>query len=223
MAVLDLLVRVFTDHGYLAVFVVLLISGFGIPIPEDISLVAGGIIAGLGYANVHAMVVVGLCGVLFGDTAMFLIGRHFGVRALKLRWVAHLLTPRRYARVQMKFSRYGNRLMFVARFLPGMRTAVYLTAGMTQRISFLRFILLDGLAALISVPIWVYLGFYGAENHEWLLGWVHRGESVVGFGALALVAGVAWIWWRRKGRVHARLRAFRTHKAARQARRSDLP
>jgi membrane protein DedA with SNARE-associated domain len=215
MGVLHTLIDLFTRHGYLAVFAVLLISGFGIPIPEDISLVAGGIIAGLGYADVNVMCAVGLAGVLIGDTVMFLIGHTLGARALKLRWVAHLLTPRRYAKVQHKFSRYGNRLMFVARFLPGLRTAVFLTAGMTHRVSFVRFIALDGLAALISVPVWVYLGYFGAENHDWLLAWVKRGEGVVLAVIAVLAVAAAWFWWRRKGRAYARLRAFRARREQR--------
>lgn len=218
MAFLDTLIRLFTEHGYVAVFVVLMMSGFGIPLPEDISLVAGGVIAGLGYANVHVMVLVGLAGVLLGDVVMFLTGRHFGTRALRLRWVSYLLTPRRYAKVQHQYARYGNRVMFVARFLPGLRTAIYITAGMSQRVSFARFILFDGLAAAISVPFWVYLGYFGAENHQWLVAWVKRGESVVLVGAVLVVALVAWFWWRRRGRAQARLRAFRAHRAARHAR-----
>ena len=142
MDTLDVLVRFFTDNGYAAVFIVLMICGFGLPIPEDITLVAGGVIAGLGYANVHVMCAVAIVGILAGDVIMFMIGRHFGERALRLRWVAFLLTPRRYALVQAKFTRYGNRLMFIARFLPGLRSPIYLTAGMTGRISFMQFFLL---------------------------------------------------------------------------------
>ena len=37
----------FTDYGYWAVLFVLIICGFGVPIPEDITLVSGGVIAGL--------------------------------------------------------------------------------------------------------------------------------------------------------------------------------
>lgn len=216
MDFLDFLIRLFTEHGYLAVFVVLLASGFGIPFPEDVSLVAGGVIAGLGYANVHVMVFVGLAGVLVGDTVMFLTGRIFGQRALKWRWVAWLLTPRRYAKVQHKFARYGNRMMFFARFLPGLRTAVYITAGMSRRVSFTQFILFDGLAAVLSVPLWVYLGFYGAENHQWLVAWVKRGESVVLVGVVLVIGLIGGFWWRRRGRARERLRTFRAHRAARR-------
>ena len=112
MDFLDQLIRLFAENGYLAVFLVLLISGFGVPIPEDISLVAGGIIAGLGYADLRLMCLVGLAGVLVGDTVMFLIGHQFGVRAMRVRWIAHLLTPRRYAMVQAKFDRCVELLPF---------------------------------------------------------------------------------------------------------------
>lgn len=186
MDFLTILLSLFTDYGYLAVFTVLLICGFGIPIPEDISLVAGGVIAGLGYADVHLMVVVGMLGVLIGDATMFTIGRLFGEKVLAWRFVAKLLTPARYCAVQDKFARYGNRLMFVARFLPGLRSAIFLTAGMTRRVPYWRFLLLDGLAALISVPAWVYLGYFGAYNREWLLMWVGRGQT-----GLLVLLGIA--------------------------------
>ena len=215
MDFLDHLITLFTVHGYVAVFVVLLVSGFGVPIPEDVSLVAGGIIAGLGYADVRVMCAVGLAGVLIGDMVVFLVGRHFGARALRLRWIAHLLTPRRYAQVQAKFERYGNRLMFIARFLPGLRTAVFLTAGMSQRIPFARFIALDGLAALISVPVWIGLGYYGAENREWLLAWIRRGQGAIAIAALVLVAIIGWVVWRHASQRRSRLRQHRTRRADR--------
>ena len=46
----------FSQYGYAAVFLVLIACGFGVPIPEDITLVTGGVISGLGQANVHMMV-----------------------------------------------------------------------------------------------------------------------------------------------------------------------
>ncbi len=209
---LDFLVSAFTQNGYVAVFIVLMICGFGLPVPEDITLVAGGVIAGLGYANVHVMAAVGIVGILAGDVLMFMLGRHYGERALRLRWIAYLLTPKRYALVQAKFSRYGSRLMFIARFLPGLRSPIYLTAGMTRRISFIRFFLLDALAALISAPIWVYLGYYGAQNHEWLLKWLDRGKVIVMVVAAIILAVIVRYFWRRSARRRALLRLRQTRR-----------
>ncbi|WP_020648204.1 DedA family protein [Solimonas variicoloris] len=215
MDLLDPLLAFFTDNGYLAVFVVLLACGFGMPIPEDITLVAGGIIAGIGDANVHLMCLVGLAGVLSGDAVMFWTGRHFGERARQLRWVSWLLTPKRYARIEALYRRHGNRLMFIARFLPGLRTPIYLTAGMTRRVPFWRFLMLDGLAALISVPLWVYLGYFGAENHEWLLLWIRRSKTALAI-ILALFLTLLLVYvWRRRTR---RQRLCREREARRQRR-----
>jgi len=198
MDILNSLVDVFGRNGYIAVFIALMLCGAGIPLPEDLTLVAGGIITGLGYGDVHTMVGVGMAGVLVGDSTMFLLGRHFGGRIMRWPLVARLLTPERYAKVQEKFERYGNRLMFVARFLPGMRTAVFITAGATHRVGFFRFLLLDGMAAAISVPIWVYLGYFGAHNHEWLTMWIHRGQTGLWLAIAAAIAVVAVIWWRKR-------------------------
>ena len=200
MDLLQHLITIFAENGYVAVFIALMICGAGLPLPEDITLVAGGVIAGLGYANVHAMFALTMFGVLLGDAAIFMLGHHYGARILQWRFVARVLTPERYAKVQEKFDRYGNRMLFFARFLPGMRTTVYLTAGTTHRVSFLRFLLIDTLAALISVPFWVYLGFFGADNHEWLMKWMHRGQSSlwVLVGLLVLVVLVSW--WRHRRR-----------------------
>jgi membrane protein DedA with SNARE-associated domain len=200
MDLLERLVTLFAENGYAAVFIALLLCGAGAPLPEDITLVAGGVIAGLGYANVHIMFVVAMIGVLVGDAGMFLLGHHYGAHILKWRVVSRLLTPARYAKVQEKFERYGNRLMFIARFLPGMRTAVYITAGTTHRVSFMRFLLLDGLAALISVPIWVYLGYFGADNHEWLVKWIRRGQSSLWVLGGLVVVVLLVLWWRHRRR-----------------------
>jgi LPXTG-motif cell wall-anchored protein len=200
MDLLERLVTIFAQNGYVAVFIALMICGAGLPLPEDVTLVAGGVIAGLGFANVHAM--FGLCmfGVLLGDTAIFLLGHHYGARMMRWRLVAKVLTPRRYAMVQEKFDRYGNRMLFFARFLPGMRTTVYVTAGATHRVSTLRFLLIDTLAALISVPFWVYLGFLGANNNTWLVTWVKRSQNSLWLLAgLVLLAALA-LWWRHRRR-----------------------
>jgi len=122
---LDILEALFTQYGYAAVFVVLVACGFGIPIPEDITLIAGGVISGLGHSNAHIMVVVGMIGVLTGDGMMFLLGHFYGDRILKARFVKRLMPPQRYLQVQEKFDKHGSWVLFVARFLPGLRTPIY--------------------------------------------------------------------------------------------------
>lgn len=197
----------FTQYGYIAVFIVLIACGLGMPIPEDLTLVTGGVIAGLGHANVHIMFIVGMIGVLTGDGLMFIAGRIFGDRILSFRFVQRIMTPKRYAKVQNKFDQYGNRVLFFARFLPGLRTPIYLTAGISGKVSLWQFILMDGLAAMVSVPIWVYLGSYGAENIDWLMHKVHQFQTGLYIILAVSVAGMLFYFWRKQKRT-----AFLRHK-----------
>lgn len=208
MGIFTLLETFFVNYGYVAVFVVLIACGMGVPIPEDITLVTGGVIAGLGHANVHVMLVVGMAGVLIGDGLMFAAGRVFGHRILRFRPVARIMTPKRYAQVQEKFDKYGNWVLFVARFLPGLRTPIYISAGISRKISYFRFWLMDGLAASLSVPIWIYMGSYGAENIDWLMEKVRQFQTGV-VVLMAIGAGlIVFFWYRRR----IRIRFFRDNR-----------
>ena len=142
-----------------------------------------------------------MLGVLAGDGFMFVAGRVWGQKILKFKPIARVMTPKRYAQVQEKFDKYGNWVLFVARFLPGLRTAVFVTAGISRKVSYTRFILMDGLAALISVPVWIYLGEYGANNIDWLMAKMHSLQSgiFVVLGVLAVV--LAWFWWKKRQRL----------------------
>ncbi|ACA31089.1 DedA family protein [Histophilus somni] len=197
---MDLLINFFTDYGYFAVFFVLIICGFGVPIPEDITLVSGGVIAGLypNEVNVHIMLIVSMLGVLIGDSTMYWLGRIYGVKILRTRLIKKIVTLKRLKMVKEKFAKYGNRVLFVARFLPGLRAPIYMISGITRRVSFIRFLLIDFFAAIISVPIWVYLGDFGASNLDWLHQQIKKGQFAIYILILLLALFLFWKWKRSK-------------------------
>lgn len=175
---LDSLIHFFTTYGSIAVFGVLLLCGFGLPIPEDITLVAGGVISSLACSNVegtflqalnqcnevHIMLLISMAGVLIGDSTMFFLGRIYGERLLKVRFFSKIVTPQRYIWIQEKFAKHGFWLIFAARFMPGLRSPIFVVTGITRKVSYIKFFLTDGFAALISVPVWIYLGFWGERQ-----------------------------------------------------------
>ncbi|ULX45945.1 DedA family protein [Mannheimia haemolytica] len=195
---METLIEFFSSYGYWAVFLVLLACGFGVPIPEDITLVSGGVISGLGYTNVHWMLVVSMLGVLVGDSTMYWLGRIYGEKILKFPLIRNVATPERFATVQERFEKQGWKLLFMARFLPGLRAVVYLVSGITRKVSFVKFLLVDFCAAIISVPIWVYLGDYGASNLDWLKEQVANGQHLI-FAILGIVIlFLGWKWYKNK-------------------------
>ena len=188
---LQTLIDFFLHYGYAAVFGVLILCGLGLPIPEDISLISGGVLSGLGYANPYVMLTVSLVGVLIGDSTMFYLGRHFGMRILEKSFVRRIITPARFQVIREWFGRYGRGVLFAARFMPGLRSAIFLTAGVTRFVAYPIFILIDGVAALISVPLWVYLGYYGASNREWLIRFISRSHVAILVAAVLFIAVIS--------------------------------
>jgi len=144
------------------------------------------------------MCAIGLAGVLAGDSTMFLAGRIFGYRVQRLKFFRKVVSPQRFSQIQKKFKKHGLGLLFVARFLPGLRSPIYLVAGMSHRISYLTFIVMDGLAALISVPVWIYMGYFFADNLDILMEYVHDVQKAI-FLALGLLAVIiAVIYFKKK-------------------------
>jgi membrane protein DedA with SNARE-associated domain len=175
----------FAPYSYAVIFLVLIICGLGIPIPEDITLVVGGITAYYNITNYWMTVLVAIIGVLAGDGIIFMIGYYFGARLLKSRWFSKVIKPKRVALARLSFAKYGNYLIFFARFMPGLRTPIYFSIGMFKR-PFYIFFLIDGFASIISVPVWVYVGMIFAKNIPLLEHYVHKMEH----GILITVAVV---------------------------------
>ena len=196
------LVSLLSPHAALLAFVLLLAGGLALPIPEDVVLVSAGIVAGLGHAGLADMLVITFLGVLLGDVAMYAIGWHWGDRIRQWRFFDRLVSAEREAGIRAAFARRGTWFVFAARFLWGIRVAVYLVAGMSRQITPARFLLADGLAVLLTVPVKVVLGFYGAHHRAWLEQALHTEERVIGIlaGSVLLLLTLWWLWRRRISR-----------------------
>ncbi len=174
--------------GYGAVLGVLLICGLGVPIPEDITLLAAGIMAALGSISLPGAIVVGMIGVLIGDAFMFYMGRVYGKKAFKFPIIRTILTPERIQMAEKKIRNNSKFICFTARFLPGLRSPVFLTAG-AMGVSPWTFFALDGFAALISVPAWILVGWWFGQNIDVALKIAKDIQIFILVGLVCLVAG----------------------------------
>lgn len=183
---------------YFLIFGILLACGLGLPIPEDITLFAAGMISYYGLTDVWTMIAVCMFGVLFGDSLIFLLGAKFG-RKLTRRWIFHKLLPdERLEVVQKKFHERGNKLIFAARFMPGLRAPIFFSAG-TLHLPFSVFLFYDGTAALLSVPAIVGTVFYFGDRVDQVIRVIQGLEH--GIAALIfLVLGIMGIKWYRASR-----------------------
>lgn len=179
------------EFNYVAVAFMLFLAGLGFPIPEDIPLIYGGVMASQGHMNAYAHFVVSIVFILIGDYCLYRIGRRLGDSADAPGFVQKVLTPKAKAKVNGMFERFGAWAVFFGRFIAGVRAVVFLTAGMS-RFPVWKFLLLDFLAALVSVPIWIYLGFWAGQNWEIFLekAKVYNMWLLVGLGVIAVIGYV---------------------------------
>ncbi|MFA5793515.1 MAG: DedA family protein [Candidatus Brocadiia bacterium] len=158
---LDHLITYFSRDifSYIGVIFALLLTGLGMPVPEDIILLAAGFVTANDYARLELMIPITMLSILTGDLITFWLGRKYGNHIYSIRPFSYLFTQKRVARIEKFYARYGKSAIFFGRFAAGLRAFIYVSAG-ASRMSIGRFILMDFLAALISVPLLVWLGYY---------------------------------------------------------------
>jgi membrane protein DedA with SNARE-associated domain len=178
------------SYGLVAVFVALITTSFGMPIPEDVSLAAAGVLAAKGHAPYWAAWLVGYLGVLGGDIIAYGMGRRVGLHPQG--FISRLVGPEDIERIEQFYERYGHWAIVIARQFPGMRMPAFFFAG-ASGISPLRFLAIDGAAAIITTTVFTALGFWFADRLEWLVDQLSQFKQV---GMVVLAVVVVLIVWR---------------------------
>jgi membrane protein DedA with SNARE-associated domain len=184
-------------------FILLLLCGLGLPMPEDIVLIAAGM---LGVIDGHSWIKISAfmyAGVLLGDTMIFFAGQRYGTRLLGTAWFQRIFPPTKQARVEELFAKHGTTGLFIGRFLPGLRAPIFFSAG-SLKVSLVKFLLMDGLAALVSVPVFVWLGHWlwvkFADDFAQIEQALKRTHTFTLWGTLVIVVllvAAVWLWKRR--------------------------
>jgi membrane protein DedA with SNARE-associated domain len=183
------LISSYIEHfTYAGLFVVLLLCGLGLPMPEDVALLAGGYLVHKGIIRYPITIGVSLVGVVAGDNSLYFIGRHAGSRLLSYFGLSRPGSGNQVERMQDFMHRHGHLAIFYARFLAGLRAVIYLSAG-SLGVSPSRFLFYDLLGAVISVPLVVTLGYLFGGEIERAIHYVGGFEKLIWLVA-ALCAGI---------------------------------
>ena len=185
--------------AYAAILGLLLICGLGVPLPEDITLIGAGFLAALGAISLPGALVAGFFGVLLGDAILFNLGRRYGRAVFELPGFRRVFTPERVALAERKVLNNSQFICFTARFLPGLRAPIYLTAGI-MGVRHSTFYLLDGLAAMVSVPVWVVGGWWFALHVDIDTALHYAKRTQWAIFAVVFAAGLGYFLYRRQRR-----------------------
>ncbi|MCK4343247.1 MAG: DedA family protein [Phycisphaerae bacterium] len=175
---------------YPALLLILITASLGVPIPEDVPLIAAGVLIKThpGIASWHGTLIVALIGIMIGDLMLYTLGKRWGPGVVYHRSVRWMITPKRFARVSKQFRRHGAWFCFFGRFFVGVRAVMCLTAGAT-RFPYWRFLSADFAGALLSVPFFVALGYLFADMIPTLREYVSGIQAIL-LGALLVATSV---------------------------------
>lgn len=181
--------------SYLGIVAFLILTGCGLPIPEEVPIIAAGLMS---KSTLNPWLSLAACfvGAIVGDMVMYGIGRKFGRRILQRgSFFVSYLSPEREQQIEEHFRRHGLKVLFVARFLAGVRSPIYLTAGILK-VPFRRFVVADALCASVVIPIFFGLAYLFSEqiNEIWR---ALRQAEMAATAAIACGAVVGLVLYRR--------------------------
>jgi membrane protein DedA with SNARE-associated domain len=187
-------------------FSLLFACGLGFPMPEDIPLIITGAFLCQGeYLPMwQEWLIVGSlnwAGIIGGDVCLYWLARRYGRNITRVPIIGKHVTLQRMDKVRGWFDKYGVGVVAVGRLFAGIRGIMVVTAG-TIKFNFAKFLIADGVAAIVSGGLFMLLGHYVGKtlNDQTIERFKHW--FIAGAIVLAVVL-IAYIIWRRK-----------THKAA---------
>lgn len=172
--------------AYLVVFIFLLLCGTGNPLPEDTILIAAGYLAYTEVVDIYYIMVICYIGVVCGDTFLYFIGRKYGQRVIEHSKFLKLIPIHRVNKIRCGFHCWGRWMVFFARFLVGFRSPTFLLSGV-MKLPFREFVFIDCLSGLISVPLFVGLGYLFGSHVEVIRRDVSKVKSWMIAGAVVLI------------------------------------
>ena len=124
-------------------------------LPGDSLLFAAGTFAALGSLNIWLLIILLMIAAIIGDTINYWIGHYLGDRAYNIKWIKREYLDRTHA----FFAKHGGKTIFLARFVPIVRTFAPFVAGM-GKMPYGYFLTYNVFGGIVWVLMFTLLGFF---------------------------------------------------------------
>ncbi|MCZ6837623.1 MAG: DedA family protein [Planctomycetota bacterium] len=180
----------FESYGPFAVFLLLMLSGIGIPLGEDVIIIPAGALVQARELPLKLTFVMAYLGVVLADFTWFTIISRYGTLLLHQRWLRKMIHPRRLLQAKHQIDKRGAWMIVFARFIPGSRSSA-ITAAAMLHMPFWKFAMATSICVLFTVPIQMGLGWLIAMN----LGTENTASLVMRLiGLLMLLIACVFVW-----------------------------
>lgn len=184
------------QYGSFALFVLLALGIFALPIPDETLMIFAGILIAKQQLEAVPTVIACMAGALCGITLSYFIGRTAGTWLIRRygHWVR--LTEERMERVHNWFQRIGCWTLSIGYFIPGVRHLTGYAAGITE-LDYRKFALFAYTGAVIWVITFLSIGYFLGNKWIVIVNMMDQVEEeiLLGILILAVCAGV-FTWWK---------------------------
>jgi membrane protein DedA with SNARE-associated domain len=165
------------------------------PIPADTFVVLGGFLSAVGDLRLRWVFAATWVGNVASAMVMYRLGHRYGRPSLEGTWGRRFLNTHQLRRMERFYERWGTPAILLTRFLPGLRSAVPVSAGVAGR-PFWGVALPIAVASAIWYGALAWAGAFAGHNLDFVLGTIHRVNAWL-LGPALLVAGAVVVWWWR--------------------------
>jgi membrane protein DedA with SNARE-associated domain len=150
---------------YFGLFLLLVLGAVGFPFPEDAVLIlCGFMIHNAVVQPMPALVIVGF-GMLTTDFFLYYVGRKYGRKIVSHKRFRRVISSRRLVRLKRLFEKWGVFVIFLGRHLVGLRSQIFLVAGVLK-MPRIKFVLADAVSSAVTMTIMVGAGYWGGNTLE---------------------------------------------------------
>ena len=155
---MEMLFKLLAEHVYLILFVSLILEFAALPLPGETMMVVAGIMAYNNHGSYIGMIVASALGTVLGMQFSYEVGRRLGTKAVDKYGSYIGLTPYRMTKAADFFNRFGNIVIVIAYFLPGVRHILGYFSGIS-RINAKRFHVYSTVGGILWVVVFITLGY----------------------------------------------------------------
>ena len=186
--IVEFITSIISTMSYPGIFFLMILESALIPIPSEIIMPFSGFLASTGKLNYIGVVLAGSFGNLVGSILTYYLGINVG-RKVILKYGRYIFFKKKHLELtENLFNKYGDRVSFVGRLLPGIRTYVSLPAGIGKT-KFTKFVIYTFTGSIIWNSMLTYVGMKLGSN------WKNIDKYSIYLDILAVIAIAVFLIW----------------------------
>ncbi|MFD0694435.1 DedA family protein [Paenibacillus sp. GCM10027628] len=177
----------FEQYGYYVLFLGLFTESIALPFPGELAMAVSGHMAALGSFHILFVFLCSYLGAIVGTIITYYLGYKLGTPFFEKYGKFFFMNQERIAKITQWFDKYGNKLLFVSYFIPGLRHFTGYVSGILK-VRLRTFCLYNFTGGFLWVLTYVMIGHLFGHKIEQLLHLISHYATVA---ILVAVIGVA--------------------------------